>query len=246
MASPRTNFDAPSIEPKKELSSSSSRRRCWATFSSISPADRSASIAICLPGMASRVKRAPTSAMRVAPLVMTKKLMVTRMRKTMMPMTKSPPITKLAKPPSLRTVATSSTVGKAENSSGLLIHRATIRINTDNAIENARPRSISVAGTGRKNRHRISTMPTAKAMSLPPRPTAGTLAAAVNDIPGSPQRFDGDHARRSLRGSRRRGAAAARRRLTKSPRVTFCARHGGPPTPTQPPNDISDGPDAET
>ena len=37
IASPRTNFEAPSIEPKKALSSSSSRRRCWATFSSISP-----------------------------------------------------------------------------------------------------------------------------------------------------------------------------------------------------------------
>jgi hypothetical protein len=49
--------------------------------------------------MASRVKRAPTSAMRVAPLVMTRKFIVTRMRKTIMPMTKSPPITRWAKPP---------------------------------------------------------------------------------------------------------------------------------------------------
>src|SRR5271155_2938606 len=56
MASPRTNFDAPSIEPKKALSSSSSRRRACATFSSMRPAERSASIAICFPGMASRVK----------------------------------------------------------------------------------------------------------------------------------------------------------------------------------------------
>ena len=44
-------------------------------FSSMSPALRSASIAICLPGMASRVKRAATSAIRPAPLVMTMKLM---------------------------------------------------------------------------------------------------------------------------------------------------------------------------
>ena len=99
MASPRTNFDAPSIEPKNALSSSSSRRRSWATFSSISPDERSASIAICLPGIASRVNRAPTSAMRVAPLVMTRKLMVTRMRKTIIPMTKSPLITRVANPP---------------------------------------------------------------------------------------------------------------------------------------------------
>jgi len=33
IASPRTNFDAPSIEPKNALSSSSSRRRACATFS---------------------------------------------------------------------------------------------------------------------------------------------------------------------------------------------------------------------
>ena len=98
MASPRTN----------SMRRPSSRR--GALFLELAPArlrhllvdeagGRSASIAICFPGMASRVKRAPTSAMRVAPLVMTRKLIVTRMRKTMMPMTKSPPITSWAKPP---------------------------------------------------------------------------------------------------------------------------------------------------
>ena len=98
IASPRTNLEAPSIEPKKALSSSSSRRLRWASLSSMSPAARSASIAICLPGMASSVNRAPTSAMRVAPLVMTRKLTMTRMRKTTMPMTKSPLITNCEKP----------------------------------------------------------------------------------------------------------------------------------------------------
>ena len=38
-------------------------------------------MAICLPGMASRVKRAPTSATRPAPLVMTTNWMTTRIRK---------------------------------------------------------------------------------------------------------------------------------------------------------------------
>ena len=66
-------------------------------FSSIRPAERSASIAICLPGMASRVKRAATSAMRPEPLVMTTKFTITRMAKTITPMTKLPPITKLPK-----------------------------------------------------------------------------------------------------------------------------------------------------
>ena len=41
----------------------------------------SASIDICFPGMASRVKRAVTSAIRPAPLVMTTKLMITKIRK---------------------------------------------------------------------------------------------------------------------------------------------------------------------
>jgi len=51
------------------------------------PAPNSASMAICLPGMASNVKRAATSAMRPAPLVMTTKLMITRMAKITMPTT---------------------------------------------------------------------------------------------------------------------------------------------------------------
>jgi hypothetical protein len=84
MASPFTNFEAPSMAPKKALSSSSALRRRFASFSSMRPADRSASIAICLPGMASRVKRAATSAMRPEPLVMTMKFTITRMTKTMM------------------------------------------------------------------------------------------------------------------------------------------------------------------
>ncbi len=67
-ASPRTNFEAPSMAPKKEDSSSRAARRAFAAFSSIRPADRSASIAICLPGIASRVKRAATSAIRLRAL----------------------------------------------------------------------------------------------------------------------------------------------------------------------------------
>lgn len=86
MASPRTNFDAPSIEPKKSASSAISERRLRASSSPIRPALRSASIAICLPGMASSVKRALTSAMRPAPLVITTKLMMVRMTNTTMPM----------------------------------------------------------------------------------------------------------------------------------------------------------------
>ncbi len=53
------------------------------------PRLRSASMAICLPGMASRVKRAATSATRSAPLVMTTNWMTTRIRKTTRPTTSS-------------------------------------------------------------------------------------------------------------------------------------------------------------
>ena len=62
-------------------------------------------------------------------------------------------------------VAISSTVGKAEKSSGRWIHSATIRISTDSAIEKARPRSIRIGGIGRNRIVSMATMPTAKATS---------------------------------------------------------------------------------
>ena len=42
-------------------------------------------MAICLPGIASSVKRALTSAIRPAPLLITMKLMITRMTNSTMP-----------------------------------------------------------------------------------------------------------------------------------------------------------------
>ena len=62
-------------------------------------------------------------------------------------------------------VAISSTVGNAEKSSGFWIQSATIRISTDNAIESASPRSISIAGSGRNSTVRMKTMPTANPTS---------------------------------------------------------------------------------
>ncbi len=44
-------------------------------------------MAICLPGMASRTKRAPTSATRSEPLAMTMNWMIVSMRKTTAPTT---------------------------------------------------------------------------------------------------------------------------------------------------------------
>ncbi|MNY33241.1 hypothetical protein D3C86_1675090 [compost metagenome] len=85
MTSPFTNLLAPSMAPKKLASRTRSSRRCLAWLPSIRPAARSASMDICLPGMASRVKRAATSAIRLEPSVMTMKLTMIRMMKMMMP-----------------------------------------------------------------------------------------------------------------------------------------------------------------
>ena len=93
IASPRTNFDAPSIAPWKSASRWMCLRRSRASFSVIKPAPRSASIAICLPGIESNVNRAETSEIRSAPFVITMKLTITRMRNTTPPTTKLPRIT---------------------------------------------------------------------------------------------------------------------------------------------------------
>ena len=70
-------------------------------------------------------------------------------------------------------VAISSTVGKAENSSGFWIHSATIRISTESAIENASPMSIRIAGIGRNRTVRMKTIANAKPTSWPDLPTRG-------------------------------------------------------------------------
>ena len=51
-------------------------------------------MAICLPGIASKVKRAPTSATRSAPLVTTTNWMMIRIRKMTRPTMIEPPMTK--------------------------------------------------------------------------------------------------------------------------------------------------------
>ena len=71
VASPLTYFVAPSIAPKKEDSCCSFSLLSIASLSLIAPVLRSASIAICLPGMASSVNRAVTSATLSVPLLIT-------------------------------------------------------------------------------------------------------------------------------------------------------------------------------
>ena len=87
ITSPRTNFEAPSMAPKKSASRRSISRRRSAACGVSTPALISASIAICRPGRLSSMKRAETSATREAPLVTTTKLMMMRMTKMMPPTT---------------------------------------------------------------------------------------------------------------------------------------------------------------
>ncbi len=116
--------------------------------------------------------------MRPEPLVMTTKFTITRIAKTMMPMTKLPPITKLPKASmtwpaaavpswpcdrisrvearlsdSRSMVEISSTVGNAENSSGAWMNSAVIRIRIDSVIEIARNRSSTIARQRQDQHH---------------------------------------------------------------------------------------------
>ena len=93
VASPFTYFTAPSMEPKKLDSIWILSRLSLASLSSIAPVFKSASMAICFPGMASRVKRAVTSATRSEPLLITMNWIMIKMINTMAPTIKSPPPT---------------------------------------------------------------------------------------------------------------------------------------------------------
>ena len=93
VASPLTYFVAPSIEPKKEDSSCNFCLLSRASFSVIAPVFKSASIAICLPGIASSVNLAETSATRSEPLLITMNCTMIRTIKMMAPITRSPPPT---------------------------------------------------------------------------------------------------------------------------------------------------------
>ncbi len=137
-------------------------------------------MAICLPGMASRVKRAPTSATRSAPLVTTTNWMTTRIRNTTAPMIKEPPtvtlpnasITCPAKPcpstnrvdatlsPSRNRVATSSSDGNTEKSRGFFTNMLVSRIRSASRMLQTIRKSSSGAGSGTTRSRTIPTMPT--------------------------------------------------------------------------------------
>ena len=133
----------------------------------------------------------------------------------MMPMTKLPAITKLpnasmtwpaAAVPSwpcarIRRVEArlsasrsmveiSSTVGNAENSSGVWMNSAVIRISTDRMIEIASARSSRIGGSGRIRTTRIVSTPIASAMSprlsmAPIAPSPGSVVALAAGRAGS-------------------------------------------------------------
>ena len=109
VASPFTYFVAPSMAPKKFDSIWIFSRRILASFSVMVPVFKSASIAICLPGIASKVKRAVTSATLSEPLLITTNCIIIRIMNTIAPIIKSPPPTN---PPNVRTTFPGSPVVK--------------------------------------------------------------------------------------------------------------------------------------
>ena len=190
-ASPRTNFEAPSIAPKKVLSELRSSLRFLASSSLIKPDDKSASIAICFPGMASRLKRAETSAIRPDPFVITIKLTIINIEKTITPITGFPLIINCPKAwitcpaasvpvwpsakirrveaklsDSLSIVAIRSIMGNALKSSGLLMNKTVIIISTENAMEMPNERSSNHVGIGKISTASIATTAKASAISL--------------------------------------------------------------------------------
>ena len=180
MASPFTNFIAPSRLPCSLLSSSSVRRRSRASSLPISPDRRSLSIDNCLPGIASRLNRAATSATRSAPLEMTMNCTTVMIRKTTSPTIRLPPATIspncwMMCPPSavvriMRVVAidsdrrnsveSSSTVGKVEKSSDLVMCSVESSSSRPMAILVATSMSIMIVGSGRISSATIATTAT--------------------------------------------------------------------------------------
>src|SRR4051794_27790505 len=161
-------------------------------------------MAICLPGMASRVKRAPTSATRPAPLVMTTNWMIVRITKITSPTTSEPPTTKWPKAsmtlpakPSVSTrrveetlsasrnsVAMRISAGKTEKSSARLICIDTSRISSAAVMFRPISRSSTQEGSGTTSMRTIPTTPMGTTaldkpfMPIPPSLPAGELRAS--------------------------------------------------------------------
>ena len=137
-------------------------------------------MAICLPGIASSVKRAATSATRSAPLVITINCTRTMIRKMITPRIMFPcvirlPNARITEPalpplpricrvvdtfkPSRNRVVISSSEGNMENSSASEIFMVIIRIKMDNPMLTTSKTSISQVGRGMiRNKTMITTI----------------------------------------------------------------------------------------
>ena len=134
----------------------------------------SLSMASCLPGIPSSANRAPTSAMRPAPLVITMKFTISRTQNTTSPRNTDPPMMNMAKPSITSPAApvpvcpcpmislvddtlsdsrsirlASRIVGNAEKSSGRWMKSVIVKIRIASAKDAASPRSSTQAGIGR-------------------------------------------------------------------------------------------------
>jgi hypothetical protein len=168
MASPFTNFIAPSMLPNICDARFSSSRFSCASSSVYAPERTPASIDICLPGIASRVKRAPTSATRSEPFATTRNCTRVMTRKMTVPTTTSPcttnspkaftisPASAFARMPRVvetlrprrNSVVMRSSVGKLDTSRAFFANSATRRTISDAAMFTAISGSRSRPGTG--------------------------------------------------------------------------------------------------
>ena len=164
-------------------------------------------MAICLPGNASRVKRAVTSEIRSPPLVMTMKLMITRITNTTRPTMKLPPITTSpndsitlpAAPvpvwPSSSTTRVEATfrhrrskvvmritVGNREKSSGLFDDTLTSSTRMAMAMLKVNRASSSTGGSGRMTMARIDRIST----GIPMRPLRKVGASCCSRFMNQP------------------------------------------------------------
>src|SRR5450830_2012327 len=195
MASPLTNFMAPSMAPCNWLSWPSKERLALASSAVRMPARKSLSIDICLPGMASSENRADTSDTRSEPLVMTMNCTTVKIKKIPSPTTRFPPTTKLPNvstiwpaSPSSRIrrvvetemasrnkVVNNNTAGNVENAVGPGMYIATTTISPEMHRLSAIKISSNQTGIGNTN---MKTMP----MTMPAAASSARLAICAASL----------------------------------------------------------------
>ena len=160
------------------------------------PARRSASMLICLPGIASSVKRAPTSATRSDPLEITMNWTTVMIRNTTMPTTRLPPTTSSPKvsitwpasacsrmalveamfSDSRNSVVNSSSEGKDDSATAFGMNSVVISSSTLMAMFSASRLSMAGVGSGSTISDTIATTIMAIAKSLPMAPRCARRA----------------------------------------------------------------------